>query len=119
MIDKVSYSPSFGINVSAHLIDTAHNHYNYNQLVNKKQSIYKFDKKAQEYSNYGYDDYTLDYRKKLEQGNWQHYLVAFKDGEENKAKVVIKRNTLLRLINKFFEINKGELRQKITSGKNY
>ena len=120
MIDKINadYNPAFGVKVSQHFINTAHNHYNYNQIQNKRQFIYKFNAKVDEYSKFGYDDYTVDYCKKFEQGNWQHYLVAVKDNQDS-GKIIIQRNTLLRLINKFLEIGKGEFKQKITSGKEF
>lgn len=102
----------FGIKVSQNFINAAHNHYNYNVMTNKKQNIYNFNSVVDKFNKFGFDNYTLDYSRKLEQGNWQHYLTAVRD-DSKKNVVILKRNTLLRLINKFLTMNKYELNDKI------
>ncbi len=108
---------SFGIKCSPHLIQTAHNSYNYSNVPNKRNLIWSFNNKVEEYSSFGYEDYTLDYERKMTNGNWQHYLMAAKDGNPNKKFVVIKRTTLSKIINRFLNMTENDfrntMRQKI------
>ena len=61
---------NFGIKVSKNFINAVHNHYNYQVGTNKKQNIYRFNNKVKEFEGFGFDNYTLDYEKRLKNGNW-------------------------------------------------
>ena len=114
-INNIQNSTSFGIKISPHLLQTAQNHYNYNNVPNKRRLIWAFNQKAEEYGKFGFDDYTLDYEKKLVDGNWQHYLVATRDSNPSDKITVSHRQTLVRIINHFLDINKNIFRSKMTS----
>ena len=104
-------NPYFGIKVSKNFIDVAHNHYNYQVGTYKKQNIYRFNEKIKEFEDFGYDDYTINYERKLKYGNWKHYLVITKDGTNNQRRVLLKRNTLFRIIEEFLSMDKNEFQK--------
>lgn len=113
-INKIENSnTSFGANVASNFIRVAQNNYNYNNVPNKKKLIWQFNKKVEEYSNFGHDEYTIDYEKKLENGHWEHYLIANKN--DGKGKVVIfHRSTLKKIIERFMQMNKHEFNTKFS-----
>ncbi|MEE3348736.1 MAG: hypothetical protein VZR09_01720 [Candidatus Gastranaerophilaceae bacterium] len=105
------FNPYFGIKVSKNFINNAHNHYNYQIVKNKKENVYKFNEKVKEYEGFGYDNYTLEYERRSNNGNWQHYLVAVKDGnEKQKINIISNRNTLVKIINRFLSMNEKEFK---------
>ena len=109
-INKIQNETSFGIKVAPHFSQTVQNFYNYGNVVNKRNLIWKFNQKVELYSKFGHDDYTLDYEKKLQNGNWEHFLTATKN---NGHKITIfHRNTLSKIIDRFMQMNKHELDTK-------
>lgn len=107
----------FGIKVSKNFITAAHNHYNYQVGTNKKQNIYRFNNKVKEFEGFGFDNYTLDYERRLKNGNWQHYLVAKKEDSNQKINIIANRDTLLRIINKFLSMDESEFSQNFRKHK--
>lgn len=101
---------SFGINVSQNFINKAHNHFNYNQVINKRDSIFAFNKTVEKYINrFGYDNYTLDYEQSNMRGVRKHYLVAVKNDSNGMNKIIISRqNTLVGIIKQFLMLNVRE-----------
>lgn len=113
-INKIQNSnTSFGANVASNFIRVAHNSYNYNNVPNKKNLIWQFNKKVEQYSNFGHDEYTIDYERKLENGNWEHYLVALKNDGKEKF-VIFHRKTLAKIIDRFLQMNKHEFNTKFS-----
>ena len=102
---------SFGANIASSFIRVAHNSYNYNNVPNKKNLIWKFNQKVEQYSKFGRDEYTIDYEKKLENGNWEHYLVANKSDGKDKV-IIFHRSTLAKIIDRFMQMNKHEFNTK-------
>ena len=51
-VNRVQNNPSFGINVSAHFSKTVQNFYNYGNVPNKRNLIWKFNQKFEQYSKY-------------------------------------------------------------------
>ena len=98
---------SFGIKVSQNLISKAHNHFNYNQVANKRDSIFAFNKTVEKYANrFGYDNYTLDYEQSSLRGVRKHYLVATRDGSNGMNRIIVsKQNTLVGIIRTFLTLN--------------
>lgn len=111
-VEKVqNNNPNFGMKIAPHFSQTVQNFYNYGKVPNKRKLIWEFNQQAEKYKNFGHDDYTLDYEKKLKQGNWVHYLTATKDN--GKEKVVISvRSTLAKIIEHFMKMNKYEINYK-------
>jgi len=109
--DNKSNSMAFCAKVSPHFIQTAHNSYNYGNVSNKKNLIWKFNKKVEDYGTFGHDDYVLDYEKKLENGNWEHYLTAQKTDGTGKF-IIFQRKTLAKIIDRFMQMNKHEFNTK-------
>jgi hypothetical protein len=114
-LNNIQNSTSFGIKISPHLLQTAQNHYNYNNVPNKRHLIWAFNQKAEEYGKFGFDDYILDYEKKLVNGNWQHYLVATRDSNPSDKITVSQRQTLVKIINHFLEMSRGKFKSKMNS----
>lgn len=113
-----SFSPSFKANVAQHFINTAHNYYNFTVVANRMKHVYSFNNKVQEYSKFGFDNYTLDYARKMVDGNYIHYLVA-NDSDTNKSVIVLTRRTLPKIINGFFYMSKEKFQQIMRSNKHY
>lgn len=110
-----SNNPSFGIKVAPHFSKTVQNFYNYGNVPNKRNLIWEFNQKIMQYEKFGHDDYTLDYEKKLQHGNWEHYLVAIRD---DGSKInIFQRSTLAKIINRFMQMNKHELNTKFPKNK--
>jgi len=106
-----SDNTSFGIKVSQNFIKAAHNHYNYNVGTNKKQNIYNFNSMVEKFKTFGHNDYTLDYERKNNSGNWNHYLFVIKDDGTDRRNITV-RNTLLKIINNFMGMNRSEFNAK-------
>jgi len=109
-INNIHSNTNFGIKVAPHFIQTAQNQYHYNNVPNKRQMIWRFNQKVEQYSNFGHDDYTIDYERKLLNGNWEHYLVATRD--DGHKITIFHRSNLAKIINRFLEMNKHELNTK-------
>lgn len=109
-IKKVDNNTSFGIKVAPHFSQTTQNFYNYGNVPNKRHLIWKFNQKVDQYSKFGHDDFTLDYEKKLQNGNWEHYLTATKD--DGQKITIFHRSTLAKIIDRFMQMNKHELDTK-------
>lgn len=116
-VNNVKNTPSFGVKVDPHLSKTVQNFYHYGNIPNKRHFIWSFNKKAEEYAKYGFDEYTLDYERKQMRGNWQHFLVAVNDSNPNKKVVVAQRDTLAKIIIRFLELNQGAFRGIMKSNK--
>lgn len=109
-VNRVQNNPSFGIKVSPHFSKTVQNFYNYGNVPNKRNLIWTFNQKADEYFRYGYNEFTLDYERKQIKGNWQHFLVAVSDSNPNKKIVIAQRDNLAKIIRRFLELNQGAFR---------
>jgi len=109
-VNRVQNNPSFGINVSTHFSKTVQNFYNYGNVPNKRNLIWKFNQKVEQYSKFGYEDYSLDYEKKLQNGNWEHFLTATRN--DGKKVVLFHRSRLDKIIDRFMQMNKHELDTK-------
>lgn len=105
---------SFEAQVSPHFNKVVQNFFNYGNYPNKRKNIYTFIKKSEEFEKFGHNDYIIDYEKQLKNGIPQHYLVALK---ESKKVILAERDSLIRIIRKFLQMNKGEFNQKIIKGK--
>lgn len=100
--------PAFGVKVSQNFIKVAHNHYNYNVQANKKQNIWRFNNRIDEYGKYGFDDYTLEYEQKIVNGYRKHFLIAKHDTNPKKNSVILNQSTLVKLVNKFLNMSENE-----------
>ena len=108
--------PSFSAKVSSNFMTIAQNFYNYNNIPNKRSLIWQLNDKAKEYESYGYNNYVLDYEKKLEQGNFQHYLVATDANNPTNKIYILKRQTIFRLINAYKTMSNYKFRQIMKDG---
>lgn len=115
-VNKVQNNPYFGIKVDPHFIRTAQNQYNYNNVPNKRHLIWEFNQKVEQYSKFGHDNFTLDYEKKLENGNWEHYLTATRDDGKKKI-IIFHRSRLNKIIDRFMQMNKHELDTKFSKNR--
>ena len=79
-----------------------------NNGKNRLQNNYKLNKKLEDFSRYGFDDYTVNLvNKPVAWGN-EYSLVATKEGQEVKDGILlIKKNSVKQIINTFLNINKN------------
>lgn len=103
-------NPYFGIKVSDNFIRMAHNQYHFNNVPNKRSLIWQFNNKVEHYSNFGHDDFTIDYERKFQNGNWEHYLFAVRD---DGLKInIFHRSTFAKIVDRFLQMKKHELDTK-------
>jgi hypothetical protein len=110
-VQKVNDNTAFGVKISPHFHQVVQNHYNYNQVPNKLKRMYEFNQKIEQYSNFGFDNYSLDYEQKFIKGRRQHLLVAITN-DGNKKVEIFNRNTLAKIIDSFMRMTKHEFSTK-------
>lgn len=116
-IDNTTRQTTFGIKVSQHFINTAHNHFNYNQVAKKRESVYTFNKIVEEYNQkYGFENYTLEYEQQFKNGSRKHFLFAINNDNPKEKITVARQNTLIGVIKRFLTINNREFANIMKQG---
>ena len=102
-----STQTTFQANVSERFIKSMQGFFN--NGPNRKQNIYRLNKKIEEYATYGKDNYTVEMIQKTGPLGYEYLLLASKDGEPDAKKVVLATRTAYRkIVNKFMNMKKGE-----------
>ncbi len=104
--------PNFQAQVSKNFIKNAHNMMD-SQLKNKTLKT-NFDKKVNEFAEYGYDEYFIKYVKEDIDGKRYHKLIAVRPGmDDSLGAVLTNKDKFRKIIEKFTHINKYEFTKKM------
>ena len=102
-------NPAFGISVSESFIKGAHNYFNGVEYRPWRAEI--FDKKvAKMFNDFGYDEFTINYKKVNKDGKTFHALSA---DREDLSVPLTENDHFRKVIEKFQRMTKGELYIKI------
>lgn len=101
--------PTFGASVSDRFIKAVHNYYN--GVEYRPYKIKPFEERVKQvFNDFGYDEFTIIYKKEKENGANFHYLYA---GNGEYKVLLTKKDKFRKVIDKFMNMNKHELYIKI------
>ncbi len=117
-IENYNNSQYFGANFTKEFTDFAHSYIN--TKPNRLKNNYIFNRKIEEFKNFGYDYLTIGLYQKSVSCGIKHSLVALKDGQDLKEGIVICSKTSLKyLLNDFLNMTKKEFITKLHINKKY
>ncbi len=113
-INKVSdnYQLNFSAEISKNFICASGNYCK--KSKKDKRTIAKFFQKVHNFETYGYDNYTIKYKRNNTDGKTRFSLVALKPGMKNsEGAILAEKSTFRELFDKFLHINRYEFSKKM------
>ena len=106
---NINNQPVFKASVSDNFIKATHNYFK--GVEYRPYKLYPFDRKvAQVINNFGYDEFTINYKKVIKDGKALHVLSADREG---LSVPITEKDRFRKVVEKFQRMTKGELYIKI------
>jgi len=112
-----NYQLNFSAQVSKNFISASRNYCE--NTKQGKQVIDKFFQQIRNFKKFGYEDYTIEYKKNRVNGKTEYSLIALRYGmKDSDGMVLTKKDNFRKVFQKFLHMNKHEFIQKIEYQKN-